>query len=179
MERFLIAVVALCFVAGVSFGAMEAGNREVQVSGSLQKTDADWYETTTLSGQLNYNYFLSDNVSVGGTVRLSLSKDDSDNDGDETSKQLFFLGRGDYYLAGINPDTVPYVGGHLGIINYEYGDDSETVLTYGIHGGLKFFVSERVSWNTELDYTTYTVDTDMDDSDVKVISLLLGMSYYF
>lgn len=177
MKRILIGLLSLCCIAGVAFGGTEAGQTEVQVAGSLQNVDMDEFSMTTLSGQLNINRFLSDNFSLGCALRVSLSEEE---DGDKsTSMQTFLLGRGDFYL-GTNFDVIPYIGAQIGVINYEYNDDSESTFTYGAHGGFKFFLSENISWNAELDVSVYTQEADYgEDTDITVTSFLVGMSYYF
>ena len=52
--------------------------------------------------------------------------------------------------------------------------------SYGLHGGLKMFPSERVSVHLELDYTRFEPDTDSDETiTIDTMSLFVGASFYF
>jgi opacity protein-like surface antigen len=173
MKRALFVGLALLLIATGSFAGTKEGQSEIQVQGSLQNVSYADNDQTELTIQLVYNRFMRDDLSLGCTFRPSLSKSD-----DTENQQLFLLGRGDYYFT---PQTkyVPYAGAHLGLINYTFdsGDSSssETAFTYGLQGGWKFFISENMSWNLELDLSLYSAE----DEDITVTSLLAGMSYYF
>jgi len=174
MKKILaVGLILPLFAAASSFAGTKAGQSEVQVQGALQNVSYADNDSSELTVQLVYNKFIRDEVSVGCTFRPTMQKTD-----DQTTRQLFLLGRGDYYFAA-KSTYVPYAGAHLGFINYDRGEYSKTVFTYGLQGGWKFFVSENISWNLELDYSLYSAETDVGSKDVKVISALAGMSYYF
>ncbi|MFZ5570365.1 MAG: outer membrane beta-barrel protein [Thermodesulfobacteriota bacterium] len=76
--------------------------------------------------------------------------------------------------------AVPYIGGQLGISGYDAGEYDDTALSYGGQGGVKFFLSEDLSLNVELNYLMTTVDAgEGEELDVDNTSVLLGFSYYF
>jgi hypothetical protein len=179
----IIAFMTLVF-AIPAFSGTKEGQNELRADGSLTLISADQYDQSTLSGQIVYNRFIKDNVSIGAAIRPQISTEKYGDGDTEKSAQLFFLGRGDYYLAtdGSSP-WVPYLGLHAGFINYTYESggesDSKTVLTYGLQGGGKYFLTENTSMNVELDFSRYTRESDAGSKDVDVITLLFGYSYYF
>ena len=183
--KIMLAVICILMVLALSASAgTKEGQNELRADGSLALMSVGDSDSTTLSGQLVYNRFIKDNVSIGAAIRPQLSSQDSGSGDSNESTMLFFLGRADYYLAvdGSSP-WVPYVGLHAGLINYtsEYGDSSEsdTVLTYGLQGGGKYFLAENTSMNLEADFSRYEQESDYDSEEVDVITFLLGYSYYF
>lgn len=201
MKKLGLVALAICLSATGSYAATEAGSTELQIAGSYQRQVISWeddeYGSTTIAAQLTLNKFVTDAFSLGGSVRISSTADDDWTDfaGQDvegaTSRTMFLLGRGDFYLApGAN--TIPYIGGHAGVISYTWSpgagaDEQESsVITYGVQGGLKIFSSESVSWNAELDVSLYEQEEDEDltalgieQPTVTVTTLFVGMSYYF
>lgn len=187
MRTLILAIVIIALVAPATFAGTQSGSNEIQAQGSFQHVDmgSDNDRTQdTVSFGLVGNRFVTDNLSLGLSLRQSASTQD-DGDGNETKRsQTFFQGRVDFYIAS-QSSVVPYIGAHGGIISYtydsEYSDTSESVFTYGPQAGMKFFVRENVSLNTELDVSIYTPEADESSSedDVTVTSLMVGASFYF
>jgi len=164
-----------------------SGDKEIQLQGSFTNTSNNQNDRTTdtLSAQVGFNYFFTSNISIGGLWRGSGSVSD-DGDGNETTTTTnFLLVRADLYLGNAASKVMPYVGGQAGQASYTRDDgDEETSSSsgaYGFHGGLKIFPSERISWNIELDSTTYTFESEATDDEYKSYnnSLFVGFSYYF
>ena len=164
MKKMIVVMVVALAAMPVCFAGIQAGKDELQAQGSLQNMSGD-VDYRMISAQVIYSHFVRDDLSVGGALRVDMS-----DPGDDASTSIFMLGRGDYYFAAIE-DFVPYAGAHLGLISYDYGDDSATKPALGLQGGVKYFISENVSWNAELDLSLY--------SGVTLTSLLIGLSYYF
>jgi hypothetical protein len=201
MKKLGLVALAICLSATGSHAATEAGSTELQIAGSYQRQvidfEGDEYGSTTIGTQLTLNKFVRDSFSLGGTLRItSTSEDDwTDFTGTQvegaTERLVFLLGRADFYLApGAN--TIPYIGGHAGVISYTWSpgagqeEDESSVITYGVQGGLKIFSSESVSWNAELDVSLYELEEDpamtaagIEMPGVTVTTLYVGMSYYF
>ncbi len=203
----LVAILTLStlgLASGTADAATEAGSTELQIAGAFQRMTVEFdvgdetFEIglTTMSAQFGLNKFISERLSIGGTIRVTSSVEDDIDVGGETvdgseSGSTFLLGRADFYLAP-EAQWVPYVGGHLGTITdtqtSDFGDGEETVTsttsTYGVQGGFKIFASESVSWNLEVDISFYEFQTEDEDPDfeiptVKFTTLYAGMSYYF
>ncbi len=205
MKRIALVIAALLLAAPWAYSATQAGTDEILVQGSLQNSSADQADNFITSGQITYNKFILDNVSLGASLRVDRQEikmknvasqaeqavdlppevQDILNNQTETqnvpqmdTKQvvmtIFLSGRADYYFntGGI---YVPYVGAHLGVVRQELMDNKSTEFSYGAQAGVKFFVSENISWNAEVDYSQYKSDEDT----TKTTSLLAGLSYYF
>jgi len=169
MKKLLVVAAGLAAVAQLCFAGVEAGKDELQVQGTLQNVSAGGFDSQMISAQVVYNRFIRDDISVGGALRVDMF-----DHGEDTSTSIFILGRGDYYFPALE-DYVPYAGAHLGIANFDYGEFGSTEFTYGLQGGVKFFISENASVNAELDLSLYSGDGE----DVTATSLLLGLSHYF
>ena len=187
-----IAMVGLGLVFAESARAATMGGRsELRVDGSLMSTTYRESDTLTFSGQIVFNRFLADFVSLGISLRPSISTSSNDDSDDETtSRQLFILGRVDFYIpTGARSPFVPYGGLHAGAINYAYesgGDDEDTatVVTGGGQIGAKLFITEKTSLNFELDGSVYKPEDDEysgdeDDENVTVATFTVGYSVYF
>ena len=79
---------------------------------------------------------------------------------------------------------MPYIGLHLGWTTNVSESDGDKYRdsngSTGIHGGLKVFLGENISWNIELDRTSYTYEYESgDEIDIDVTTLFAGFSYYF
>jgi outer membrane protein W len=173
-------------MTGVAMAGTEGGDKEIQVQGSFSSmtNSVNDDETYTSTVQLAFNYFFTSNISIGGTWRGQSSVTEPENGDSSTTTNNFLLLRGDFYLGSATSQIMPYIGAQIGQVNYTYesgGDeDSDSMGTYGFHGGLKIFAGENTSWNIELDTTTYTMEQDYgDDIDINITSILFGFSYYF
>jgi opacity protein-like surface antigen len=185
----LLFLLTLILMVPSANAGTEQGAKEVQLQGSfVNSTNSENDDkTTTSTGQLTFNYFLTNWFSLGGTARISGSRTDyeDENRDDTKSSTTFWLLRGDFYLGGPTSTVVPYIGAQAGIANYssESGGNknSSSTSAYGGHGGLRIFPSENVSWNLELDVTSYKPDVDEGQEEVTYTdtSFLLGFSYYF
>ena len=184
--KMLSLVFAILFVSMSALAASMEGKSELRLDGALQNVSTDYGDSSTISAQIVFNKFLSDQFSLGVAFRPTI-QEDSPDEGDSTTRQnVCILGRGDFYLATGDSQFVPYGGAHAGVNNYSYqngeADESSSVLTYGVQGGGKFFVDEKTSLNLELDISIYELDAESeyeDSQEVNVVTFLVGYSYYF
>ncbi|HPT16375.1 MAG TPA: hypothetical protein PK388_03745, partial [Kiritimatiellia bacterium] len=150
MKLLALAFVIL-FVSLSAWAASMEGKSELRLDGSLQNVSTDNGDVQTIAAQIVYNKFLSDQFSLGVAFRPTIQEESPDEGDSTTIQNIFFLGRGDFYLATGDSQFVPYGGAHAGVINYTYenggSDESSSVLTYGVQGGGKFFVDEKTSLN--------------------------------
>ena len=185
----LLILLTLILIVPLANAGTEKGATEIQVQGSFVNTTNSENDdkTMTSTGQLSVNYFLTDWFSLGGSGRLSGSKTDYEDGStdDSTNTTTFLMFNSDLYLGGPTKTFIPYVGVRLGIANYKYesggNDNSSSTASYGGHAGLKIFPSENISWNLELDLTSYTPDAPegQDETTYTDTSFLIGFSYYF
>ena len=183
-------IILLSLILSVPFAnaGTEQGATEIQVQGAFTNTTNSENDdkTMTSTGQLSLNYFLTDWLSIGGSGRLSGSKTEyEDSSRDSTTTTSFLMFNSDLYLGGPTKTFIPYLGVRLGIANSKFesggNDNSSSTASYGGHIGLKIFPSESVSWNLELDVTSYTPEAEEGQDEITWTnsSLLLGFSYYF
>ncbi len=178
--------------AGSARAATMGGKSELRVAGTIANTSDANSDSLAVSGQIVFNRFLADFVSIGIELSPTLSTSSYDNSDDETtSRSLFLLGRVDFYIpTGARSPFVPYGGLHAGVNNYasEYGDNDEntaTVVTGGGQIGAKFFLTEKTSLNFELNGSIYQREEedewadDEDDNNVTVVMFNIGYSVYF
>jgi hypothetical protein len=174
------------YAAGAGIGK---GSTELFLNGNLIHTDTKTGGDTTKIDQFSYlvggGYFLTDGLQVGlshlGTVI------EAKNGGKITLSILTFDAFAKYYFYSKGQTVVPYVGIQGGWVSLKAegefggasGEYSKGVGSYGAMGGLKFFLTENVTFNTELNYRHY--DFTVEDTTVKVdqTALLLGFSFYF
>jgi len=182
----ILVVVIMMAITHAAFAGTEAGDKEIQVQGTVSNTTNSVNDdsTSTSTIQVSFNYFFSPNISIGGTYRGTGSKDEPESGDSSISTQTFLLARGDLYLGSATSQVMPYIGGQIGQISWtdERGDEeySDSVGTYGFHGGIKIFAGENVSWNLELDRTIYEYEPDFGETiELIVDSFFAGFSYYF
>ncbi len=160
------------FCAGNSYAVQiesMQGKQFVSVYGNINNSSADVDILMTMIGG-TFGMFFTDNIEVNGTLVLM----SVDADGDEATTYSI-LGRCNYnfYKSGLT--FIPYAGGTLGMTYAEFGPYSDTSLSYGVQGGIKYFMSEETSFNFELGY----LHSEIESSDVDSLIFSFGISYYF
>ena len=169
---FSLILLSSPLLAGIAFAAVEEGDKEISVFGSLVNQDFESSETTTITLQLTGGLFISDNGQVGGSfTNISIF-----NSFDVTIQ--IFSG---FYKHHFTPEkeVVPYVGGQAGLAMIDFGGESSSSISYGGMAGFKYFVSEDLSFNGEFNLLFTTFEVAGVDVDVTQTSILAGMSYYF
>jgi len=142
------------------------GQKAISANANLNWVDSggDTYDYQILT--LGFSYFPKDFLEAKGTLMIM-------NSDDYTAYSV--LAQCNYNFFKPNTVVVPYAGVQLGFSGYDAGGYDDTSISYGLQGGAKYFLSEDLSLNGELNYLVTTVDPD----DVKVTSILFGLSYYF
>ncbi len=130
------------------------GTREISFAGFLGIDPDSGFDL-----QVGYGPFLNPNLQVGGTVEFF--------DPDEGSSSYFLGAFANYHFPGTSA-VLPYVGVSLGFLD---GDDIDGDISYGIQGGVKYFLSSSVSAFGELRYR------DSDDGGNST-SLAFGLNIY-
>lgn len=195
MKKFLVVMCLLtvtffiCSNAESAGAGIGQGSSEFGVFGSLSRQtmnledegDTDKITTNVLMGVANYGYFLTDKVQLGGTL---LYMGANSKDGGEDSFRMLGLDLvGKYHFYSKGQSVVPYLGIQAGILNMSFEgdgyDDSSSSFSYGAMGGLKYFITENTSFNTELNYRRYKMDFEDSKATINNLSLLIGFSIYF
>lgn len=127
----------------------EAGDIELQITGSVLTTSRDGGSSTSGIFQAKAGYFLTDRIEVGGFPSLTFTSVTVRSQGwpdiaDETISESK-LGMGafaTYSFLAADASTVPYVGGQF--YRIDLTDDDETGWL-GANGGVKLYVNPRTA----------------------------------
>ena len=104
-------------LASNGFSEIGAGTNELGglISWTNHNADSGPLDATFFNAGIVYNYYLADNYSIGGTLRVDQL------DADVLTDDVVVWGlrvRGDYYFS-VESTTVPYVGLQLGLVGYD------------------------------------------------------------
>ncbi|WFB36004.1 hypothetical protein P3T73_17770 [Kiritimatiellota bacterium B12222] len=160
---FLLAFIFTCSLSAQDLNIFK-GNFEVTGQGYLNQG--------SFGGDVRFGSFIADYVQIG--VDLSYEDNDVFN--------RFSLGAYVNRLFETNTYLIPYVGVGLamGSLDPEFVEGNSGV-DIALFMGVKYFISENVSLNTELDFAystseTFVKDGEATDSDY---GLTIGLSYYW
>jgi len=144
---------------------------------NLEYSNGTDYETDTYRVQASIGYFLSDHFEVNFAPMISI---DDPDEGDDTIYYSYF-GNLKWNLYQKGWTVIPFVGVQAGVTGYDREGEDDSAFSYGWMGGAKFFLSEDVSLNLELNYlhTTFDADDGGDDLDLDVTNFFVGFSWYF
>jgi hypothetical protein len=73
---------------------------------------------------------------------------------------------------------VPYVGGRIGFAYVDLGG-GEVGFVWNLGGGLRYLVAKNVSFNLEVGYKQYILDTDGKTTRLDFIPVSAGISFLF
>jgi opacity protein-like surface antigen len=155
-------------------GFLAKGMYEAGVSGAYTKLDISGFDAHFLYGQGDLSYFVTDQISVGGTLWGAYLFHAGDVPFDASLLGLEANVR--YHLPAIG-SAIPYVGLHGGWLNADINDSSQDAFEYGAHAGMKFPITANVFFDTQVKYTRF--DLDDLDIDADLFQLVLGIRYYF
>lgn len=188
MKKFLIVMCLLtatffiCSNADSAGAGIGKGTNELSGFGSLSSMKAEGDgESITVDTTLflvGFGQFVTNEVQVGGSlVRLASTIKSEGTKEEASATGLDLYGKYHFYEKG--QPAVPYVGLQLGYMNMTSDDSSGGAISYGAMGGLKYFITENTSFNTELNYRHYNMDFEGSSVGMNNLSLLFGFSYYF
>jgi hypothetical protein len=151
-----------------------AGESSLSFSGNLSKQSVEidgggGADVDLLTLQLGVGKFLSDTREWGGQISVL----QADADGETLST----LGITPYYRINVrtNDTTWFYYGLQGGLAQAEFGDDSESSFSYGIHGGYKSWIRPDVAVFVEPQFNK----TSFDAADVDEFRILFGLTVVF
>ncbi len=128
-----------------------------------------------------YGRFVTDQLQLGITFMGDLSEASGSSDTTGTTGADIFA---KYHFMSKGQVFVPYLGIQGGYINIEMGKGSSASAgSYGVMGGFKYFLTDNIAFNTELNYRHYQMDFSsgafQSKSTTEDLQLLLGFAYYF
>ncbi|MCL4456718.1 MAG: porin family protein [Nitrospirae bacterium] len=167
--------------AGISEGTSELGTMAA-ISSLSGKAQGSKFTSTTTLGLAQYGYFITDHIQLGGSV-LYMGQTSKTADEKSTSDATGIDLYGKYHFYSKGQSVVPYLGVQAGYLDISAKSDGDSAsgdaFSYGGMGGLKFFITEKISFNTELNYRRYKMDITSGGTKVGVnvnnLTLLLGL----
>ncbi len=167
----VLAVMAagLVFAAPGAWSAVQEGDAEVSIFGSVSTIDVEGSTSDQITAQVLGGVFVTDEVEVGGSF-LTIG---TFSDAGDASVEIV----NGFAKLHFNPaeDTVPYVGGQAGVVSVTAGDFSDNGTSIGFMAGVKIFATEDLSYNIEFNWQ----ETEIFDVDATSTTLLVGVSVYF
>lgn len=164
MHMKKLGVVAGAALMALSMGAqagVKAGDLEIGVSGDLTSTEGS--DSLNLSGSVGY--FFTDNWQG----KLAASLDVSDSAAGDSESVFIYTGADYNWAIADNKDLVPFAGGGVAFLT---GDASAEF--FDIHVGIKNFLSERTSLQTQLLFLS-----PFESGGDGVTQLQVGLNFYF
>lgn len=181
-------MLSLCFAgaaaanpgSAIQQGSSELGG-QISLEGSTSTTEGSSteYDSSTATLGITYGYFVTDAIQLAGRY-FSVSSS-SGTDGtvtNETTYSYLYL-EGKYHFYSKGQTFIPYVGVGIGTASMTSESPGYTYSSSGssssLMGGVKYFVSENTSLNTELNVGSAKFDT----TTTNTTRLLIGFSVYF
>lgn len=148
--------------------SLASTNTELDIPGQGSNTD------NSFNGQVGYGRYLTDEHEVGGQFLFNLFMPDQ---GDDQTQ----LGVLPYYRYNFRQSdrTWFYAGVQAGLQQFEQGGESDTAFSYGIHGGMKSWLTPQVSVFVEPRLTFSEFEFGPISLDSRDFRILLGLSYTF
>lgn len=166
-SKITILTIILCAAAANVFAQVQKGDSNIGANMSLSTDTGVDAPTTNFTLVLSYQYFITDNISLGFGPSFSTSVNKQDLA--ETWTDAFGLNLfGNYNFLTSGGKALPYIGAQFTLRNLYSGTDTFdangvntstdytdiTTTSFGVNGGLKYFITERVNIDGNLSYTS-------------------------
>lgn len=178
MKRISLATLSLALVTscatvgpepqgGVGRYGPSQGESILTFGGALSRIDPDQGgDVDSFVAQAGGGYFLDENQEVGGQVLLTMS------DGSGFESDTYVLAPYYNYNFRQSSRTWYYVGPHAGLLYTDVSSgafsDDDTSFSYGVHGGVRQWLTPSTSWFIE---PRLTQSSDVDD-----FTILFGLN---
>lgn len=168
-------------------GGMRQGNFNTGVSltttSTGYKSSTAGSSTTTQTNTvlvLSPGYYIAPEHEAGGLVMLLMTKSSGGGGSSDTEASVTFIRPFyRYHFVNVSPLAVPYAGVQLGSLGIKAGTATITGTSYGLSGGLDYFLKENVSANLELTYDAGKLSGAGADLDQTTTALSLGYKFFF
>lgn len=165
MKRFLF-IFTLFF-----FCNLHAQDLKLQ-KGDFEVTGSGTFNQAKLAGDLRFGAFIMDYLQLG----IDLGYQDTD------ILNRFSLGTYVYWMFETQTYFLPYVGSGISLSSLE-GDSgfSDSGLDFSLFFGLKYYLADNVSLNTEFKGAFSSAETFIKDNEASSsdYGITIGLSYYW
>ncbi len=165
MKKLLL-ISALFLTFSLQAQDLKLNKGDFEVSGSGE------FNQAVLGGGVRFGSFVADYVQLG--VDLTYYDTDLVN--------RFSLGTYMLYMFETQTYALPYVGGKIALSSLEPdAGENESGLDFTLLFGLKYYVADNVSLNTEVHvgYSSAETYIDNDEATSSDYGVTLGISYYW
>jgi len=164
------------------YGAVK-GESLVSVAGTITESRLDaeglpTINTTSIRTRLGYGYFLTENHEIGANLGYNL---EDTNVPSSDTWQLDLTALYNYNIRA-SSRTWYYVGVDLGTrwFDDEINDSDGSDLLYGLHVGLRNWLTPRLAFFAEPFWLRTEVDLNIDSgADLDQFGILFGLQYAF
>lgn len=171
---------ALCLLASRAVAQEEAygptgSDWLVGLSGNYRYSHSDAAsgttdEVETFSARLSGGWYLDRTNELGVELQPNLTRLENSPDTSDVYLGVFYN-----YNYWSSPRTTLYGGPQLGL-QYIDGSESETAVAYGLHAGVRYWLSTAVSINLEPRLTIAELDDDLGGQTSNV-DVFFGISF--
>lgn len=147
--------------------------QEIKINkGDFEVAASGEFNQAVLGGQIRFGSFVADYIQLGVDLVYY----------DTERVNRFSLGTFMSYTFETQTYLLPYVGGKLALSSLDPEEgEGESGLDFTLLFGLKYFVADNVSLNTELHLGYAAADTyiDGDEATDTDYGVTIGLSYYW
>jgi hypothetical protein len=155
---------------------LDQGTREASIAGRIELPELDEIDYDL---DASYGYFFRDGWEVG--IQISAA----DFGGDDRVELAGFT----EYNFRRTQRWVPYVGGSIGLISADFGEnvtvgspiEDDDGLVFDVEGGVKYFLRSYMAVSMGIDFKFATEEVFLTDEAIEdnLTSIKFGMRYYF
>lgn len=166
---------------------VQSGDRNIGVNGFLNSTSQGGVSSNSMTLIVSSQKYVTDNLSVGTGPQLTLSGSTGN------TNTMFALNTfANYNVLLPDGKVLPYAGANVmlqySISNSDFGgitsESSSNYINIGLNAGFKYFLTERINFDTNLSYTKIIsalttvngVSTDTT-ADGGTLQLLFGFGF--
>jgi hypothetical protein len=170
-----VSLLAATGAAQGTFGPT-GGQQLFSLGGSISRVSIDTgggdFDVTSFNAQVGFGYFLTDVHEVG--VQLGESYQEIDAPGSAADSDQISTNLSGYYNYNFRttPRTWFYAGPHLGLYIADQGNQTDTNIAIGIHGGVRHWLNESAAVFAEPRITR----SEFEGDEVMTNEIVFGYS---
>jgi len=177
-QRLLLATAALF---GLATAQAEEVNSSLTLSGIVISQESSASATAIVGYEF---YFFGHHLGLSPRFQITYSEHDEGDETVSSSSTGYGLGA-DFYFREVGGDgtVIPFIGAGFDLRSTTTEDSDESTDFLAIYGeaGVKFFLSERASFDAKVQYKSLQYDEELlqDTAPDSEIDFIVGLSVYF